>query len=113
MHPITGIPYDKDGFPIFDPIVEVKIDKSLYLAKDTVQFKSNRTPVARNQQKSRVEKSLYRNAVEANYKRKKPKGFTWHHHQNEGIMQLVDADIHGKTGHTGGRNIWGGGSEYR
>ncbi|WP_416135628.1 HNH endonuclease [Bacillus velezensis] len=28
-------------------------------------------------------------------------------------MQLVDADIHGKTGHTGGRNIWGGGSEYR
>ncbi|WGE06333.2 HNH endonuclease [Bacillus subtilis] len=28
-------------------------------------------------------------------------------------MQLVDADIHGKTGHTGGRNIWGGGSKYR
>nr|WP_233099824.1 hypothetical protein [Bacillus velezensis] len=32
----------------------MKIDKSLYLAKDTVQFKSNRTPVARNQQKSEL-----------------------------------------------------------
>ncbi len=39
VHPITGIPYDKDGFPIFEPVAEVKIDKSLYLEKDTVQFK--------------------------------------------------------------------------
>ncbi|WP_420976237.1 HNH endonuclease [Bacillus vallismortis] len=29
-------------------------------------------------------------------KGKKPKVFTWHHHQNEGIMQLVDPDIHAR-----------------
>ncbi|MFJ9204141.1 T7SS effector LXG polymorphic toxin [Bacillus velezensis] len=114
VHPITGIPYDKDGFPIFDPVVEVKIDKSLYLEKDTVQFKKatelllqeiNKNPELRNHFTEMQLKQII--------KGKKPKGFTWHHHQNEGIMQLVDSDIHGKTGHTGGRNIWGGGSEYR
>ncbi|GLZ63560.1 MULTISPECIES: T7SS effector LXG polymorphic toxin [Bacillus amyloliquefaciens group] len=114
VHPITGIPYDKDGFPIFEPVVEVKIDKSLYLEKDTVQFKKatelllqeiNKNPELKNHFTEMQLKQIL--------KGKKPKGFTWHHHQNEGIMQLVDADIHGKTGHTGGRNIWGGGSEYR
>ena len=33
--------------------------------------------------------------------------------QATGLMQLVDEIIHGKTGHTGGRNIWGGGSDLR
>jgi hypothetical protein len=28
-------------------------------------------------------------------------------------MQLVDSAVHAKTGHLGGRTIWGGGSEYR
>ncbi|AJC23711.1 MULTISPECIES: T7SS effector LXG polymorphic toxin [Bacillus] len=114
VHPITGIPYDKNGFPIFEPVAEVKIDKSLYLEKDTVQFKKatelllqeiNKNPELKNHFTEMQLKQIL--------KGKKPKGFTWHHHQNEGIMQLVDSDIHGKTGHTGGRNIWGGGSEYR
>ncbi|MBO3652022.1 MULTISPECIES: T7SS effector LXG polymorphic toxin [Bacillus amyloliquefaciens group] len=114
VHPITGIPYDKDGFPIFEPVAEVKIDKSLYLEKDTAQFKKatelllqeiNKNPELKNHFTEMQLKQIL--------KGKKPKGFTWHHHQNEGIMQLVDSDIHGKTGHTGGRNIWGGGSEYR
>jgi hypothetical protein len=38
-----------------------------------------------------------------------PEGFTWHHHQESGRMQLVDSDIHRRTGHTGGKEIWGGG----
>ncbi|WP_206093783.1 HNH endonuclease [Paludifilum halophilum] len=40
-------------------------------------------------------------------------GFTWHHHQEEGKMQLVPTNIHSRTGHTGGRDIWGGGNNYR
>ncbi len=43
----------------------------------------------------------------------KPEGYTWHHHEDPGRMQLVDSDIHEKTGHTGGRSLWGGGSEAR
>lgn len=40
-------------------------------------------------------------------------GLTWHHTEHPGVMQLVDSDIHSKCRHTGGRNVWGGGSECR
>ena len=42
-----------------------------------------------------------------------PEGYTWHHNEEIGKMQLVDTDIHSQTRHTGGRNIWGGGTENR
>jgi hypothetical protein len=31
-----------------------------------------------------------------------PNGYTWHHHQTTGRMQLVESKVHMKTGHTGG-----------
>ena len=43
----------------------------------------------------------------------KPEGYTWHHHEEPGRMQLVDSEIHAMTPHTGGRSLWGGGSEAR
>jgi hypothetical protein len=42
-----------------------------------------------------------------------PARFTWHHHQSRGKMQLVDAQIHHDVGHTGGRELWGGGGGNR
>jgi hypothetical protein len=33
-------------------------------------------------------------------------GYTWHHHQGRGRMQLVPKDIHKETGHVGGMNLW-------
>ncbi|WP_349774442.1 HNH endonuclease [Mesobacillus maritimus] len=29
------------------------------------------------------------------------------YHQNTGVLQVVNRQIHSKTGHTGGRAIWG------
>lgn len=40
---------------------------------------------------------------------KTPDGFTWHHHQVPGRIQLVNRRAHKATGHTGGRTIWGAG----
>ena len=42
-----------------------------------------------------------------------PEGYTWHHHEEPGRMQLVDSEIHRQTSHVGGRSLWGGGSEAR
>lgn len=42
-----------------------------------------------------------------------PDGFVWHHEAETGRMQLVDENIHRDTRHTGGRAIWGGGSDAR
>ncbi|WP_084411402.1 HNH endonuclease [Paenibacillus glacialis] len=38
----------------------------------------------------------------------KIEGYTWHHHQETGRMQLVEEDIH-DIRHTGGNKIWGNG----
>ena len=43
----------------------------------------------------------------------KPSGYTWHHHQSTGKLQLVETKVHQATGHTGGKTIWGGGGAYR
>ena len=40
-------------------------------------------------------------------------GLTWHHNEIPGKMQLVDATEHSTCRHTGGRSIWGGGSDCR
>ncbi|SFX82559.1 DNase/tRNase domain of colicin-like bacteriocin [Thermoactinomyces sp. DSM 45891] len=37
-----------------------------------------------------------------------PVGYTWHHNQSEGRMQLVESKVHGAVRHTGGRPTWGG-----
>lgn len=39
---------------------------------------------------------------------KTPEGYTWHHHQQVGQMQLVDYDEHRSNSHLGGWAIWGG-----
>lgn len=37
------------------------------------------------------------------------KGYTWHHSEIPGKMQLVETKIHAMSGHTGGNSIWCGG----
>ena len=32
----------------------------------------------------------------------RPEGYTWHHHQDSGYMQLVPSDIHDAVRHSGG-----------
>lgn len=42
-----------------------------------------------------------------------PPGYTWHHADECGKIQLVEEEIHRNTPHTGGRSKWGGGAEAR
>ena len=42
-----------------------------------------------------------------------PDGYVWHHEPETGVISLVDSEVHSKTAHVGGRNIWGGGTENR
>ena len=37
-----------------------------------------------------------------------PSKYVWHHHQDAGVLQLVERSIHEKTYHVGGYSIWGG-----
>ncbi|MEK4545099.1 T7SS effector LXG polymorphic toxin [Bacillus sp. FSL L8-0173] len=110
VHPVTKVPYDKDGFPIFESKHTLTLDKA--------DFKKSR-----DQHFDKLNKQLYKQTEEDPSLIKKldlneddlldlqdgitPEKYTWHHHQTPGKMELVDRVIYAKTGHTGGYKIWG------
>uniref|UniRef100_UPI000466DF15 HNH endonuclease n=1 Tax=Bacillus subtilis TaxID=1423 RepID=UPI000466DF15 len=113
-HPKTGIPYDKDGFPIFKAKFDTKIDSSLYKESDYLQFKDATLKLKEEIEKDPILRNQFNDLqIEMIKAGETPDGYTWHHHQESGRMQLVDQKVHRKTGHTGGRHLWGGGSKNR
>lgn len=125
-HPITGVKFerktveDSDGnevtgvFPEFDSDFDAQLPEDLYEASDKDQFAE-----CNKQLKEAVEKDpeLVKEFTPEQLEQIKngdtPDGYTWHHNEEKGKMQLVDSDIHAKTGHTGGKTIWGGGNDNR
>ena len=51
-------------------------------------------------------RDFYRNASDTELNNS-PGGYTWHHHQETGRMQLVVREFHGASSHTGGSRLWG------
>ncbi len=88
VHPKTGVPFDKAGFPNFS--------NNLYKGGvNDVMIKSTGKRVAD-----------FAAANKAAGYSSTPKGYTWHHHQTTGRMQLVETGVHSQTGHTGGFSLW-------
>lgn len=125
-HPDTGVPYERktvivDGekvegvFPQFESQYSTKLPEGLYKESDGAQFKycSERlkAEIKNNPELAAKFNERQLSQIEKGYPR--IDGYTWHHTENPGEMQLVDSDIHDKTKHTGGRFIWGGGKECR
>ncbi len=107
-HPVTGIPYDADGFPIFKSKGEVILKEA--------DLKKSRTTHFRKCSKALYEQIIKDPDLASRFTKEEiqmfkqgetPKHYTWHHHQDTGRMQLVDYQIHHDTGHTGGYRIWG------
>ncbi len=125
-HPITGVPFerktvvDSEGndvtgvFPIFDSKFDVTLPEEKLQASDAEQFsecnKQLRDTIKDNPE---IAKQFNKDQLEQIENGDTPDGFVWHHNEDKGKMQLVDSEIHAKTGHTGGKSIWGGGTENR
>jgi len=124
-HVETGVLFEKrvvevDGknvevvAPKFKSSYDAQLPRYLYEAKDKEQFTE-----CNNQLRPEVEnnKKLREKFTEQKLEQIElgdtPRGYTWHHDADEGKMELVNSDTHRKTGHTGGRAIWGGGTENR
>lgn len=127
-HPETGVPFtdrtvelpngqDITGvFPSFNVEYEVNIDESLYLQTDYVQFSyANQELYDHIQAEPELADvlGLSSREIAGLSHGDTPDGFTWHHNEEPGVLQLVNQDIHANTAHTGGRELWGGGSDYR
>ncbi len=128
-HPDTGVLYkkkiveDSDGnlvegvFPEFDSEFDVQLPDDLLDATDKQQAdecnaklkewcEENPEEAKQKFTEEQLEKIM-------DDKPKTPDGFTWHHNEEKGLMQLVDTETHSITRHTGGKAIWGGGSDNR
>lgn len=124
-HPETGVSFErkiietaegeKEGvFPVFDSEFTTELPEELLEATDNKQFN-----YCNEQLKDTVENDLELESkfddeqLEQIENEDTPDGYTWHHNEETGKMELVDSETHAKTGHTGGKAVWGGGSSNR
>jgi DNase/tRNase domain of colicin-like bacteriocin len=127
-HAETGIPFKEQTvellsgevytgtFPIFESDFSVILTEDVYLATDTTHFSiANETLYQSIQENPELVDKLALSPLEVEELKlgHTPDGYVWHHAEQPGVLQLVDEEVHQNTGHTGGREVWGGGSEYR
>jgi hypothetical protein len=125
-HPETGVPFkektvtDAEGnevtgvFPEFDSEFDAQLPEELEQASDKEQFdECNKQLKEAVENDPELAKKFTPEQLEQIKNGDTPDGYTWHHNEEKGKMQLVDSETHAKTGHTGGKVIWGGGSENR
>ncbi|WP_246140813.1 HNH endonuclease [Bacillus marasmi] len=111
---VKGVDYDLLGFPIFkgkNLLFTLKMDKKYYVMKDTIQFKECTRILKEAIEYGELASDLFtpQQLDQIEKGRARIKGFTWHHHQVPGKMQLVLEDIHGSVSHLGGNKLWGKG----
>lgn len=124
-HEVTGIKFGQskielsDGskfigvFPKFDSFADIELPKELYKADFNKQQKECLEQLQSKLKNpfSNLRNKFTEDQIEDIMNGVLPDGFTWHHNEQEGLMQLVDTLIHSKTHHTGGMSIWGIGHE--
>lgn len=124
-HPETGVPFVKrqveiEGeqyevvVPEFESLYDARLPEDLYEASDHVQFKECTAQLKEEVKSNKELREMFdEEQLEQIDNGDVPSGYTWHHDADAGKMQLVDTEAHQKTGHTGGRFIWGGGTDNR
>ncbi len=101
-------------FPKFDSTYNVSLPDDLLGASDDRQAQhcnGQLSDAVDNAPKLAAQFTLEQLAQIKN--KETPDGFTWHHNEETGKMQLVKTDDHQNNRHTGGRAIWGGGQTNR
>jgi hypothetical protein len=113
-HPVSGIPFDERGFPIFDSVAafDTRIPRDVAsIADRPLHFETATAELHDAIRMGQIPRSRFTTeqleAIEEGAE--KIPGFTWHHHQDIGRMQLIPTDVHSKTGHIGGFRMWFGG----
>ena len=125
VHPETNVPFirkevELNGesrigvFPNFPESFEARLPENLHKASDYEQAKHLNEQLCQAHENGTLDTEQFADQqLEQVRNGDKPEGYTWHHHEESGRMQLVNTEVHAKTPHTGGRSIWGGGREAR
>lgn len=107
-HPETGIYFDKNGFPKFKAIVTIKLKRKLWKKERDVHFyNASRELYAKISKSSRLASKFTKKEIQTFKSGDVPDKYTWHHHQDKGVLQLVERKVHSEVRHRGGFSIWG------
>lgn len=125
-HPETGVPFEKKivkndkgedvevVVPKFDSKFDAQLPEDLETASDKEQItECNKQLKDAVENDPDLKEQFTDEQLEQIMDGETPDGYTWHHDAEKGKMQLVDSGTHARTGHTGGRVIWGGGQSNR
>jgi len=105
----TGVIFDSKGFPKFKVYYTVKLRKKYFRESRARHFyMANKILYDDIFNNSRLKRMFTKSQINELSEGKTPTGYTWHHHQDTGVLQLVNGEIHAKTWHHGGYSIWGG-----
>ena len=120
-HPISGVEYVRREvtysdsqkligvFPKFDPVAEIQLPEDLYKATFDKQknylIKVLQEDISSPSSKFRT--NFTAEELEDIADGVIPENLIWHHNEREGFMQLVSAEVHQQSGHTGGMKLWG------
>lgn len=120
QHPVSDVSFERrrisingvmiEGvFPKFQSVVELRLPENQQRAAENKQFDYLN---AQLQETIRMNPNLRAKFTEQQIKMiesgRNPAGYTWHHNESRGVMQLVETSKHAATGHTGGDSIWCG-----
>ncbi|MFR3728266.1 HNH endonuclease [Lacrimispora sp.] len=102
-------------FPVFKSEFNCKLPENMYKASDNDQMKYCTKKLAERIERDPEFAKKFNSRQLEQIKNGEPRisGLTWHHSEIPGKMQLVNAYDHSAARHTGGRSIWGGGSDSR
>lgn len=104
----TGIYFDKDGFPKFKAIATIKLEKKLWKKSREVHFyNASKALYQKIQRSSSLARKFTKREITEFKNGDVPSKYTWHHHQDKGVLQLVEYKIHSDVKHRGGFAIWG------
>lgn len=107
-HPITNVLFNSKGFPVFNGIAKTKLSQSYWKSSNTVQFEqANKWLKTETFRNSTLRNKFNSSQIKEIAEGKTPTGYTWHHHEDTGYLELVLTSLHKGTGHTGGKAIWG------
>lgn len=98
-------PVDAGNYPDFSghAVVDVQLPPDLWHATDAQQFRWLNEHLFES---AKAFPWYHPSDVQS---QTPPHGYTWHHHQQPGRMQLVPFGVHAAVQHSGGRQVWAGG----
>ncbi len=105
----TAPTYEKDGKTYADfseyQVFECVLNKEDWPKTDKEQFdKCNEMLKKAIEENPELAKQFTKEQLEQINRGETPSGYTWHHSEKDGVMQLVPYGVHNSTNHHGGRS---------